>query len=252
MGLPLNRLLTWGVLMFLAASACAAEAPLRIVTEELPPYNMTQDGRVTGMSTEVVQAVLKEIGVQAPIHSMPWARAYELALNESNVLIYSIVRTPARESLFQWVGAIAPTQWYMYSLADRPVRLNSLADAHGHQIATVNQDVGEQYLVSKGFRIGEELQSSTRYEHNYRKLKVDHVELWISNELNALYLTRQNGEDPDKVLVRSLPLPELSSAEGFNMAFSRNTPADTVEKFRAGLQTIRRNGVYDAIVRKWF
>ncbi|MNP08803.1 Bacterial extracellular solute-binding protein, family 3 [compost metagenome] len=111
--------------------------------------------------------------------------------------------------------------------------------------------MGEQYLVSKGFRIGEELQSSTKYEHNYRKLKVDHVELWISNELNALYLTRQNGEDPDKLLIRSLALPELSSADGLSMAFSRKTPADTVAKFRAGLETIRRNGVYDAILRKW-
>ena len=255
MASQLNRLLMFGVLMLLVAggsiSAIAAEPPLRIVTEELPPYNMTQGGRVTGMSTEVVEAVLKEVGMTASIQPMPWARAYELALNESNVLIYSIVRTPERESLFQWIGAIAPTKWYIYSLADRPVKLNSLADAHGHQIATVNQDVGEQYLVSKGFRIGEELQSSTKYEHNYRKLKVDHVELWISNELNALYLTRQNGEDPDKVLIQSLPLPELSSADGLNMAFSRKTPSQTVEKFRVGLETIRRNGVYDAIARKW-
>ena len=255
MASQLNRLLMFGVLMLLVAggsiSAIAAEPPLRIVTEELPPYNMTQGGRVTGMSTEVVEAVLKEVGMEASIQPMPWARAYELALNESNVLIYSIVRTPERESLFQWIGAIAPTKWYIYSLADRPVKLNSLADAHGHQIATVNQDVGEQYLVSKGFRIGEELQSSTKYEHNYRKLKVDHVELWISNELNALYLTRQNGEDPDKVLIQSLPLPELSSADGLNMAFSRKTPSQTVEKFRVGLETIRRNGVYDAIARKW-
>ena len=256
MALALNRFLIFGILVLLAACgsqpSVAAETALRIVTEELPPYNMTQNGRVTGMATEVVQAVFKEAGVESPpIQPMPWARAYELALNESNVLIYSIVRTPARESLFQWIGAIAPTQWYIYSLAVRPVKLNSLADAHGHQIATVNQDVGEQYLISKGFRIGEELQSSTKYEHNYRKLKVDHVELWISNELNALYLTRQNGEDPEKVLIRSLPLPELSNAEGFYMAFSRKTPTETVEKFRTGLEAIRRNGVYDAIVRKW-
>jgi polar amino acid transport system substrate-binding protein len=251
----LNRFLRLGILLVMAGSWCslgqAAEAPLRIVTEELPPYNMTQNGRVTGMSTEVVEAVLKEVGMQASIQAMPWARAYELALNDSNVLIYSIVRTPARESLFQWVGAIAPTRWFLYSLADRPVQLNSLEDARNHQIATVNQDVGEQYLVSQGFRIGEELQSSNKYEHNYRKLKVDHVELWISNELNALYLTRQNGEDPDKVLIRSLPLPELSSDEGLSMAFSLKTPAATVERFRVGLETIRRNGVYDAIARKW-
>lgn len=230
----------------------ASAAPsLRIVTEELPPYNMTQDGKLTGMSTEVVQAVLREIGQNASIQAMPWARAYELALNDPNVLIYSIARTPAREQLFHWVGAIAPTQWFIFSLSERPIELNSLDDARAHQIATVNQDVGEQFLVSKGFRIGKELQSSTKYEHNYRKLKVDHVELWISNELNAMYLTRQNGEDPEKVLVRSLPLPELTSQEGLSMAFSRNTPVETVEKFRSGLDTIRRNGVYDAIMRKW-
>jgi len=255
MVLSLDRLLVFGVLMLLAASGfspnAAAEPALRIVTEELPPYNMTQDGRMTGMSTEVVQAVLKEIKVQASIQSMPWARAYELALNDSNVLIYSIARTPERESLFQWVGAIAPTRWYLYSLADRPVKLDSLEDARGHQIATVNQDVGEQYLISKGFRIGEELQSSTKYEHNYRKLKVDHVEMWISNELNAQYLVRQNGENPATMLVRSLPIPDLSSDAGLSMAFSRKTPVETVEKFRAGLEAIRRNGVYDAILHKW-
>ncbi|WP_341524070.1 transporter substrate-binding domain-containing protein [Pseudomonas sp. G.S.17] len=255
MASPLNRLLMFSALMLLAASEFApsavAEPALRIITEELPPYNMTQNGQLTGMSTEVVQAVLKEIGIEASIQPMPWARAYELALNESNVLIYSIARTPEREELFQWVGAIAPTQWYIFSLAERPIKLNSLDDARGHQIATVNQDVGEQYLISKGFRIGAQLQSSNKYEHNYRKLKVDHVELWISNELNALYLTRQNGEDPEKVLIRSLPLPELTSQEGLSMAFSRGTPAQTVEKFRSGLETIRRNGVYDAIMRKW-
>jgi len=255
MASPLNRLLMISALMILAVSkfspTASAEHPLLIVTEEMPPYNMTQDGRVTGMSTEVVQAVLKEIGLEASIQPMPWARAYELALNESNVLIYSIARTPAREQLFQWVGAIAPTRWFIFSLTERPIKLGSLNDARAYQIATVHQDVGEQYLVSQGFRIGKELQSSNKYEHNYRKLKVDHVELWISNELNALYLTRQNGEDPEKVLIRSLPLPELTSQEGLSMAFSRGTPAQMVEKFRSGLETIRRNGVYDAIMRKW-
>lgn len=232
------------------AAVAAAEAPLRIVTEELPPYNMTQDGRITGMSTEVVQAVLKEIGLEASIQTMPWARAYDLALRESNVLIYSIARTPEREPLFRWVGTIAPTKWYLYSFADRPVKLSSLSDARDHQIATVNRDAGEQYLISKGFRVGKELQSSNKYEQNYRKLKVDHVALWISNELNALYVTRQHGEDPEKLLIRSLELPELSR-EGLSMAFSLGTSAETVEKFRSGLEAIRRNGVYDSILRRW-
>jgi polar amino acid transport system substrate-binding protein len=202
------------------------------------------------MSTEVVQAVLKELQLDVSIQVMPWARAYDLALRESNVLIYSIARTPERESLFQWVGTIAPTRWYLYSLADRPIVLKSLSDARGHQIATVNRDVGEQYLLSQGFQMGDELQSSNKYEQNFRKLKVDHVELWISNELNALYLTRRYGEDPERLLIRSLELPELSRS-GLSMAFSKETSTEIVERFRSGLEAIRRNGVYDAILRKW-
>lgn len=237
-----------------ALGACApamADESIRIVTEELPPYNMTEGGRVTGMSSEVVEAVLKEVGLHARIEVMPWARAYDLALNVENVLIYSIARTPAREAKFNWVGAIAPTNWFIYCLSERPVKLDSLDDARGHQIATVNEDVGEQYLLAHGFELGKELQSSNKYEHNYRKLKIDHVELWISNELNAVYLTRQNGDDPATTLIPALPLPDLTSDEGLSMAFSLKTPAATVQRFREGLERIRRNGTYDAIVSRW-
>jgi len=232
-------------------AAHATNAELRIVTEELPPYNMTQGGQITGLSTEVVQAVLKELGLQAQIKSMPWARAYDIALNEENVLIYSITRTPQREKLFKWVGVIAPTHWALFSRPGRNLGVKQLDDARKFQIATVNEDAGEQYLVGKGFVLGKNLQSSNKYEFNYEKLKLGRVDLWISNELNALYLTRQAGDDPETNLVRVLSLPDLANDDGLNMAFSSKTPDATVERFRKGLETIRRNGTYDAIKKKW-
>lgn len=230
-----------------------AASELRIVTEELPPYNMTQGGLVTGMSTEVVQAVLKDVGIPAPaIQSMPWARAYDIALNSENVLIYSITRTPQREKLFKWVGVIAPTQWYLFARSGRNLpTLKAVEEARKHQIATVNEDVGEQYLVAKGFVIGRNLQSSNKYEFNYEKLKLGRVDYWIANELNATWLARQAGDDPDRMLVRALPLPDLMQDEGLNMAFSLKTPDAVVERFRRSLETLRRNGTYDAIKRKW-
>lgn len=240
----------------LAGLAClslgaAAADELRIVTEELPPYNMTQNGQITGLSTEVVRAVLKEAGVQAPIQSMPWARAYDIALNTENVMIYSITRTPQREKLFKWVGVIAPTNWYLFSRADKNIKLKKLDDARNHQIATVNEDAGEQYLVSKGFALGKNLQSSSKYELNYEKLKLDRVDLWVANELNALYLVRQAGDDPTRVLVRALPLNDLSSTGGLDLAFSLKTPDAVVDRFRRALETIKKNGTYDSLQKKW-
>ncbi|WP_374568553.1 substrate-binding periplasmic protein [Ideonella sp.] len=245
------RQLSLAALALCALAAHATSADLRIVTEELPPYNMTQGGQITGLSTEVVQAVLKEVGLQAPIKSMPWARAYDIALNEENVLIYSITRTPQREKLFKWVGVIAPTHWALYTRTGRNLSIRQLDDARKFQIATVNEDAGEQYLVSKGFVLGKNLQSSNKYEFNYEKLKLGRVDLWIANEPNAAYLSRQAGDDPDTMLVRVLSLPDLANDDGLNMAFSTKTPDATVERFRKGLETIRRNGTYDAIKKKW-
>jgi polar amino acid transport system substrate-binding protein len=241
------------LLAMLAALAFPARAAeeLHIVTEELPPYNMTQNGQVTGLSTEVVQAVLKEAGVQAPIQSMPWARAYDIALNSENVMIYSITRTPQREKLFKWVGIVAPTHWFLFARSGSGIRLNTLDDARKYQIATVNEDAGEQYLVGKGFVIGKNLQSSSKYELNYEKLRLRRVDLWIANELNALYLVRQAGDDSGDAVTRVLALPELGSGGGLDIAFSLKTPDATVERFRKALQAIKRNGTYDTLQRKW-
>ncbi|SEJ82794.1 ABC transporter substrate-binding protein [Pseudomonas sp. NFR16] len=229
----------------------ALAEPIRVVTEELPPYNMTRDGVLTGMSTEVVQAVLKQVNVQATIQSMPWARAYDLALHDPNVLIYSITRTPEREPLFKWVGTIAASRWFIYSSANHPVSLMDLEDARDWQTATVNEDVGEQYLIANRFVVGQQLQSSNRYELNYQKLQTGHVDLWISDELNAYYIARQAGDDPERTLVQSLRVQALEETGGFNMAFSPGTSDATVQLFQDGLKAIRENGTYDAIARKW-
>jgi polar amino acid transport system substrate-binding protein len=248
-----SMLLRAGVLAALAMmwSTPRAAETLRIVTEELPPYNFTENGRITGLSTEVVEAVLKEIGVEASIHSMPWARAYDMAQNTENVLIYSITRTPAREKLFKWVGIVAPTDWYLFSLKSREVKLRRLDDARPYQIATVNEDAGEQYLVGKGFVIGRNLQQSNRYEANYEKLRLGRVDLWVANELNALYLARRAGDDPNKVLVRALHIADMSAEPGLSMAFGPKTSDALVQRFRSGLEAIKKNGTYDMIRKKW-
>lgn len=192
--------------LWLAAPAAAADEPVRIVTEEFPPYNLTENGRVTGFSTEVVQAVLQELDEQAPIQVMPWARAYGIALNTPNVLIYSITRTSQREALFKWVGVVAPSDWYLFARRGSTVRLSRLDDAKAYQTATVNEDAGEQYLVSNGFALGRNLQSSNKYEFNYEKLRMGRVDLWVANDLVAHYLVRQAGQDPAEVLERALHL----------------------------------------------
>jgi polar amino acid transport system substrate-binding protein len=236
----------------LQGAACAAPAngTIRILTEEYPPYNYTERGRITGFSTEVVEAVLKEIKVSGTIQSLPWARAYETARDSEDVLIYSITRSPEREKLFKWVGVIAPTSYYLYSLSGRNLKLASLDEAKKFQIGTVNEDIGEQFLVARGFVKGQNLQSSVKYELNYEKLKAGRVDLWIISEMVAYFLVRQAGDDPPKMLAPALRLHELGS-DGYYMAFGAKTPDATVERFRKGLEAVKKNGTFEALKKKW-
>ncbi len=49
-----------------------------IMTEEYPPFNYTEDGKLTGLSSEVMAELIKRIGHPNNIKVLPWARAYNL------------------------------------------------------------------------------------------------------------------------------------------------------------------------------
>lgn len=237
--------------LFLGFGVTLAAEPVRVLTEEFPPYNYTDQGRITGLGTEVVEAVLKELGLSGQFQSMPWARAYETAISTPGVLLYSIVRTPERERSFKWVGVIAPADYHLFALAGRDIRLASLEEAKRWQIGTVQQTVGEQYLLAQGFQKGQNLQSSVRNELNFDKLQQGRIDLWIMNRLTAYQLVRQAGHVPGKTLQDVLRIEALSGQGGFYMAFGAQTPDAVVERFRKGLQATVRNGTYDRIQRKW-
>ena len=55
----------------LALAASAAQA-LTLVTEENPPFNYTERGKVVGMSTEIVAELGKRSAIPLQIQSMPW------------------------------------------------------------------------------------------------------------------------------------------------------------------------------------
>ncbi|GJI97821.1 hypothetical protein RugamoR57_45390 [Duganella caerulea] len=245
------RLLLW-VGLILASATAHATATVTCVTEENRPVNFWENGKVTGFSTEVVEAVLKEIDVRADIQIMPWARAYATALHKENVLIFSIMRTPEREHLFKWVGVVSPPDSsYLFALRERHIKLDKLGDALNYKIATINGDAREQYLESKGFVKGRQLHGNAQPKTNYEKLKLGRVDLWAMSDMVAEDIVRREGGELSRTLVRALQLTELGSG-GSYMAFGPQTDDVLVERFRKGLEAIKANGTFAALQKKWF
>ena len=61
---------------------------------------------ISGPRTEAVKSFLKKKGLDLPIETMLWSRAYNLTENTENVLIYPLTRTKPREGQFIWLQKI--------------------------------------------------------------------------------------------------------------------------------------------------
>lgn len=241
------------VLVWILVPGYARAESLTIVTEEMPPFNHTEKGRVVGMATEVVRAVLDRAELSGEFRVLPWKRAYRIALREPNVLIYSIGRNAEREDKFQWVGVVAPVNFYFFRLRRRDdVVVDSLADARRHDVGAVSGDYTLDFLEANGFQQGRNLDITSAFTLNIRKLFEERIDLILVDELTMASLIRQEAaagrpyEMED--LARAFFMKDLST--GMHMAFSRGTPAPTVSAARAALASLKEDGSYPAILKR--
>ena len=239
------------LLLLMTGTVYSAHAQeITIVTENYPPYHYEHNGVVVGQGTETVQAVLTVLNIKAPIVIYPWARAYYMASNNKNTLIYGIARTPHRENLFKWIGVSSPVRYCLFALTRRDdIHVSALEDAKHYKIGTVRDDIIELYLSQNGFKIRENIEPNSSFEANFKKLINQRIDLWGVADLAAHYIVQSN-HYPKNIIKEVYCLKGLS-AEGAYMAFSKNTPDALVDRFRNALKKIKADGTYDRILSKY-
>ncbi len=231
-------------LLFAALSSEAQD--IKIVTEDFPPYNYEEKGEITGLSTTVVRAVLKELGTDCKIGLYPWAKAYNTALEQENVLIYSILRIGEREKLFKWVGEIAVSEMYFFKLKERAdIKIASLDDAKKYVIGVTRETAPHQYLSSKGFELKE---VDSRDELSIRKLVNRRIDLMPYYDIPFLHKVKSLGYAPEQ-FEKVYFLEDAS--EKLYMAFGAKTSDTVVEKFAKALEKIKADGTYEDILKKY-
>ena len=228
------------VMALAAALACAnAQADgIKVVTED-SSYTYLRDGKVTGPATEIVEATMKRAGLtDYKVALYPWARAYDLALQEPNVLIFLIARTQGREAQFKWAGEFMRIEYHLYKLRDRDdVVVHNLQDAKAYAVGVMRDDVRQQYLQSQGFT---RLVVSAQNGDNFRKLLHRQVQLVPMPERDARQLCEESHIDCAAMLEKVYTLDGLST--GLFMAYGRATPDDVVARTRAAFEKVKADG----------
>ncbi len=230
------RPIFWIAFSLAMLSAVAQAGPVRVVTEETA-YSYLKDGKVSGPATDVVEATLKRAGLgDYQIGMYPWARAYDMALQEPGVLVYLIARTSEREALFRWVGEILRIDYHFYKLRERDdIQVPDLNAAKAYRVGVLRDDVRHQYLQSNGF---EKIVVTAHNSDNFKRLLHGQVDLVPMPERDMIALCEEAGLDPGEV--QRVFTPNTSTQ--LYMAYSRQTDDDIVLRTQAAFEQLQADG----------
>jgi polar amino acid transport system substrate-binding protein len=158
------------VAVFLVSVQPALSAELTILTENLPPLNYVEDGVLVGPSVDIVREIQRRVGSNDEIKVYPWARAYKMALEEENVVLFSMTYTKARYDIFKWIGPVATKRDILVAKKGSGIRISSLEDAKKvKRIGTLRDDTRERLLKSLGFTNLEPVSDEHRCQHCFFK-----------------------------------------------------------------------------------
>jgi polar amino acid transport system substrate-binding protein len=234
-------------MILLVFNASLFSEKIKVVTEEMGPYNYSENEKVMGFSTEIVREVLKRADIDYEISIRSWEESYEVALNDSNVMIYSIGRTALREPLFKWVGIVAKFEVYFGKLKSRTeVKINSLEDAKKYKIGVVKDDLRHQFLLKEGFR--NQLVLVDNDGDNIENLFKRKIDAFPADKLVAYHTAHKKGY-AFKDIEKAFFIPDVSL--DLYIAFGKKSSDVIVEKCMKALSGIKRDGTYKKIKSKY-
>ena len=217
---------------------------IRVVTENTA-YSYLKGDKVVGSATAVVELALKEAGLtDYQLNLYPWARSYDMALKDPNVLIYLIARTPERELRFKWAGEIMKVRYHLYKLKTRAIKVAHLEDAKAFSVGVIRDDVRYNYLKKAGFT---RLVVAAQQEENFRRLLSGQVDLLPLPDGDVAFLCKETLVSCDN-LEKVFTLDDLSI--GLYMAYSNATADDIVLKTRSAFEKLRTGGLVQLLIEK--
>ena len=239
-------------LIFLAGCASTIKTDanktniLKIYTEHYPPLNYIENGQLTGQATEVVRELIKRTGTDTDIQLVTWEEGYKAVMEKPNVALFSVVMTPERKPLLQWVGPITFLDTNLYARKGSKVEIGRLEDAKKvTKIVVVKNYYSEELLRKEGFP---NLESVATEKIAMRKLLTGKAQLFPSNNLTIPSLLKEVGTTTDMDDVESVL--NLSTNMSY-ITFSKGTSPELVARWQKALDEMKTDGTFRRIYAKW-
>jgi polar amino acid transport system substrate-binding protein len=201
-------------------------------------------GNLTGLTVELVREIQKRVGNRDAIQVVPWARGLDKLNNNPNVLLFSMARTPERDTLYQWIGPITAITYSLYVKAESLIKIESLEDAKKMKLIGVyRDDIRDQTLTRLGFG---NLDRASSNVSSFKKLMMGRVSAYADSKMGVENLARAAGFQVSDVK----PAFELFKSQLY-IAASKNTDPAIVVKWNTALEAMKSDKTFSILQRKY-
>ncbi|WP_260258448.1 substrate-binding periplasmic protein [Vibrio intestinalis] len=244
-----RKQLTVLISSLLATASCLAEPiKLDLYTQEFPPLQVKVDGQAEGYTIKFVQAVIEDAAKTLPmeVNSLrfaPWKRAIKNTQQLENVLLFSISRTPEREALYQWIGAVSPYEVAVYRKSEGPkVSVTSLSELSEYRFAAQTASSFEELIKSEGFS---HIIPVNKGKEAIKLLKMDRADFAPMVTASFPYRMEQYGYNPSE-FVEVAKVDKL--CQQLWLVTGHNTSKEVVEALNASLNKLKNQGLLQQLI----
>ncbi|MBI3284773.1 MAG: ABC transporter substrate-binding protein [Burkholderiales bacterium] len=214
-----------------------------MTTEDYPPFNIAdpKNEEVSGISTDKVRELMRRAGETYSLRAYPWARAFQMAQQNTNTCVFSTTRTPEREPMFKWVGPLVKNNWVVFARADDHRHPKNLEELRPYVLGAYRKDAVGEFLITKGFKI----ELANVDADNPRKLLYRRFDFWATGELLGLSILKQQN-----LIGQIVPLFQFQQTELY-LACHPDVPQQRIDLFNQLLLEMEKDGTVKAIEKRY-
>ncbi len=219
----------------------ALASTLQIYTSVLPPFSNGEGAEKPGITHEIVLEMAKRANIEVSVSYMPWPRALKGAETEANVMIIPPVRSPARESQFNWVSELVTSNMIFVSTGDT---VSSIEEARSlNKIAVLRSSVMEKILTKMKFT---NLHPVPDGETAVKLVNAGRVDAFFCIDLEIFGIFEAAGLDQSEFQVSD----SIIAAKHW-LATNHNFDPKTAEALMAAYNTMLEDGSLTSIVKSY-
>ena len=212
------------------------------------PYQFKDeiDGHLIGISTEIVQAIQKEIKDTSSIKVYPWVRGNKILDKKKNTALFSMMKTPSRTDKYKWVGPLDKLEVVFFKRKNSKITLKTIDDARKvNKIGVTKKVANYEILHAKGFKNLDVAGGSD--DKNIKKLLKGRIDLWPYVKAAGLYNAKKIGQAG---MIVAIPNVTLASGDLY-IAFNKKTDDKIIQKWQKAFDKLLKNGIIAKIKARY-